>query len=115
MFERMASLMGIARETGMSEKWTELPSGIKHLTMLMIASADVAHESAEHFDEFKINRSIIGTCLNVLYQAGTCYRKCHGGGHLLERLCGPSPSSCSDRTLRRISEPHQKSRRADES
>lgn len=26
--------------------------------------------------------------MSVLYQAGTCHRKCHGGAHVLESLCG---------------------------
>ena len=72
----------------MKDKSAEIPSGLDHLTMLKITSARVTGETASHFDDFKTNRSIIGTCLNALYQAATCYRQCHGGGHLLERLCG---------------------------
>ena len=72
----------------MSDKSTEILSGLDHLTMLTIASAHVTGETASHFDDIKTNRIIIGTCLNVRDQAGTCHRKCHGRGHLLEGLCG---------------------------
>jgi len=48
----------------------------------------VANETAVHIEEFKLNNEIIGTSLNALYQAATCHRKCHGGAHVLESLCG---------------------------
>ena len=32
--------------------------------------------------------SLVGVCLSILYQAATCHRKCHGGNHVLESLCG---------------------------
>jgi hypothetical protein len=39
-------------------------------------------------NEKKLELSIIGTSLSALYQAGTCYRKCHNNGHVLEALAG---------------------------
>ena len=32
--------------------------------------------------------ALIGTALSALYQAATCHRRCYGGGHVLESLCG---------------------------
>ena len=32
--------------------------------------------------------ALLGTSLSVLYQASTCHRKCFGGPHVLEGLCG---------------------------
>ncbi len=72
----------------MTGKWQRLPTGTHHLDMVMKGANVVAAESIEHFKEFEASRRIVGTCLNVLYQAATCHRKCHGGGHLLESLCG---------------------------
>ena len=65
-----------------------IPTGLDHSTLVRLGTVRVASETAQHLDEYKLNNEIIGTCLNVLYQAGTCHRKCHGGGHVLESLCG---------------------------
>jgi hypothetical protein len=74
----------------MKKHWQPLPTGIEYLRMLDVASNVVSSETRDHFDEFETQRGIIGTCLSVLYQAGTCHRQCRGGSHLLERLCGPA-------------------------
>jgi hypothetical protein len=65
-----------------------VPIGIAHLSGLVRASAYVANETAKHLDEVENVRDTIGTGLSVLYQAATCHRECHGGAHVLERLCG---------------------------
>jgi hypothetical protein len=66
----------------------EIPNGAQHLGLVMTASMHVLGETAKHADlDKQYLRECIGTCLNALYQAATCHRKCHGGGHVLERLC----------------------------
>lgn len=65
-----------------------VPIGIEHLSLVMRESGRVTSETAKHFDEFRINREIIGTGLSILYQAATCHRHGNGGAHILERLCG---------------------------
>jgi hypothetical protein len=72
----------------MNKKPVSIPNGIEHLSLLMTGAKCAYLETAKHFDEVELQRKIVGTCLNVLYQAATCHRKCHGGGHVLESLCG---------------------------
>jgi hypothetical protein len=71
-----------------STKPQEIPTGLDHLAMVRRGAMFVANETAEHLDAFKVNNDVIGTALNVIYQAATCHRQCHGGAHVLESLCG---------------------------
>ena len=67
----------------------EIPNGAEHMAFIMRASMYTLGETAKHSDlKSQDQREMIGTCLNALYQAATCHRQCHGGAHLLERLCG---------------------------
>jgi hypothetical protein len=66
----------------------EVPIGLAHLAMVRNGAIYVAGETSKVVDEFKPNNEMIGTSLSVLYQAATCHRKCHGGAHVLEGLCG---------------------------
>ncbi len=56
----------------------------------MVARLEAAthSESSKHLAESETDRQLIGTALSVLYQAATCHRKCYGGPHILESLCG---------------------------
>src|SRR5258708_6593527 len=45
-------------------------------------------QSLKDFSTSDAQYQLIGTALSVLYQAATCHRKCHGGPHILESLCG---------------------------
>jgi hypothetical protein len=72
----------------MDEKHRHLPIGAEHLAMMTAISMAVGRETQEHSKEHTANRRLIGTSLSALYQAATCYRHCHGGNHMLERLCG---------------------------
>ena len=44
--------------------------------------------SASKLDSVKEYLNIVGVSLAILYQAGTCHRKCFGGAHILESLSG---------------------------
>ena len=72
----------------MLEPKLEMPIGVEHLAMMTTISLAVGRETLKHSKDHELNRKLIGTSLSALYQAATCYRKCHGGGHMLERLCG---------------------------
>ena len=64
------------------------PSGIRHIRLLATQAEKTRLQTAQHFEEPLLGLEMVGTALNALYQAATCHRKCHGGGHHLERLCG---------------------------
>jgi hypothetical protein len=72
----------------MNEKRRELPIGVEHLTMMTAISVAVSEETTSESQGHTANRKLIGTSLSALYQAATCYQQCHGGNHMLERLCG---------------------------
>jgi hypothetical protein len=72
----------------MASDRVEVPIGLEHLAMVRRSARYVAGETLKVVGEFKSNNEMIGTSLSVLYQAATCHRKCHGGGHVLESLCG---------------------------
>jgi hypothetical protein len=72
----------------MNEKRRDLPIGVPHLTMMNAISMAVSSETRSHSEEYIGNWELVGTSLSALYQAATCYRQCHGGDHMLERLCG---------------------------
>lgn len=72
----------------MKNRPERIPDGIDHIALVMFASESVRKEYGAHLDEVHDRLALIGTCLNVLYQAATCHRKCHSSGHVLERLCG---------------------------
>jgi hypothetical protein len=66
----------------------ELPDGIANIAFIVQSGDYVRAEFFVDAEERLPWMEIIGMCLNALYQAATCHRKCRGGGHLLERLCG---------------------------
>jgi hypothetical protein len=72
----------------MNAKPGTIPSGLDHLAMIRNGAIYAANETAKHLDDLKINNDLIGTAMNVIYQAATCHRKCHGGAHTFERLLG---------------------------
>lgn len=66
-----------------------VPAGVKHLHFLHLGSSLTAERSNKLIFENEKSRSeLIGTCLAVLYEAATCNRKCHGGPHVFESMCG---------------------------
>lgn len=66
----------------------DIPSGLGHLEMIASLEAANQIESLKHQTQLRTDCTMIGTALSALYQAATCHRKCHGGGHVLESLCG---------------------------
>jgi hypothetical protein len=67
----------------------EIPNGACHLGFILGAAIQILAKAAKHSDlSTQYKREMIGTCLNALYQGGTCYRKCQGGSHLFERMSG---------------------------
>ena len=65
-----------------------IPTGIAHIEMIDVAGAAVYAETAKRRANATADCKLIGTALSALYQAATCHRKCHGGPHVLESLCG---------------------------
>lgn len=64
------------------------PTGLDNLKLVDDLIALTYQESSKHLKDFVEQRQLMGTTLSILYQAATCHRKCHGGGHVLESLCG---------------------------
>jgi hypothetical protein len=38
--------------------------------------------------EYGVEIRMLGTCMAAVYEGATCLRGCHGGSHVVERLCG---------------------------
>jgi hypothetical protein len=70
----------------MSEQASQIPNGLDHIALLEKVGRMTAAQTVPLFDKNELKA--VGISLNILYQAATCHRKCHGGNHLLERLCG---------------------------
>jgi hypothetical protein len=65
-----------------------IPSGLDHLEMVAKIEAITYRESSKNLGESVRDRRMIGTAMSALYQAATCHRKCYGGPHIFEALCG---------------------------
>ena len=74
----------------MNTKPEVIPTGLDHLAVVRAGGMYAATQTAEHLGDFKINNDLIGTAMNVLYQAGTCHRKCYGGSHTFRAPIGES-------------------------
>jgi hypothetical protein len=73
----------------MADKNPNIPSGVEHLKMLDVAALYTLRAGEPSFKaKEEGNLEFIGVCLNVLYQAATCHRGCHGGAHVFESLSG---------------------------
>ena len=70
----------------MSDNSFVVPDGLDHIAMLRRVGQMTADQTLPLFDKAELK--CLGVSLNVLYQAATCHRRCHGGAHMLERLCG---------------------------
>ena len=67
---------------------TGTPNGSQHIEALRKLRNLTESITLSKFSEHQSELSLIGTSLSALYDAGTCRRQCHGGGHILESLCG---------------------------
>lgn len=65
-----------------------LPYSLSQIDFVLNASSLVRAETLTKLEPLELDLKVLGTSLNTLYQAATCHRKCHGGGHLLESICG---------------------------
>jgi len=72
----------------MNAKPDTIPSSLDHLAMIRHGAMYAASQTVEHLEDLKINNELIGTAMNVIHQAATCHRKCHGGPHTFESLLG---------------------------
>jgi hypothetical protein len=70
----------------MSELKPVVPSGLAHLAIIQKIADMTKAQTIPLLAKEELKS--VGISLNILYQAATCHRKCHGGGHTLERLCG---------------------------
>jgi hypothetical protein len=66
----------------------QIPSGREQLDILMGLVRLSESRSSEFRGQATDRLDIIGTSLSALYQAATCHRKCFGGDHVIEALCG---------------------------
>jgi hypothetical protein len=67
---------------------SHIPSGREHLDILMSLATLSERQSSEFLNLATDRLDIIGASFNALYQAATCHRKCFGGDHVIEALCG---------------------------
>lgn len=70
----------------MSEKGPNVPNGLAHIAVIERIGRMTMAETMPLLARAELRS--VGISLNILYQAATCHRVCHGGGHILERLCG---------------------------
>jgi hypothetical protein len=70
----------------MSERKPDVPNGLDHIALLEKVGRMTAAQTMPLLARAELEA--VGVSLNVLYQAATCHRQCHGGNHMLERLCG---------------------------
>jgi hypothetical protein len=70
----------------MSERKPDVPNGLDHIAFLEKVGQLRATQTMPLLKKEELIS--VGICLNILYQAATCHRQCHGGNHMLERLCG---------------------------
>ena len=71
----------------------DVPFGHRHIDLVgrlgRLAEAQSSFLLSEGANaELSDKIGVIGTSLTALYQAATCYRKCFGGDHVIEALCG---------------------------
>ena len=66
----------------------EIPIGLDHVRMISLLNKRKRLESENLLKKYEKDLTIFGTSLSALYQSATCHRKCHGGGHLFERIIG---------------------------
>src|SRR5260221_7972617 len=66
----------------------KIPSGHDHLQMIADLEPITLRDSSNNLAGLEAEQQIIGTAMSALYQAATCHRKCHGGAHIFEALCG---------------------------
>ncbi|MBF56202.1 hypothetical protein KF947_15100 [Halomonas sp. FeN2] len=66
----------------------DIPSGLDHIEMLAKIAEQNQKLSAAKLDSVKSDLNVIGISLSILYQAGTCHRRCFGEHHILEALSG---------------------------
>jgi hypothetical protein len=62
--------------------------GSAHLRAVRQLTANVAAESHGDIEAETQEALIVGTSLALLFEVGTCNRRCFGGPHILESLCG---------------------------
>jgi hypothetical protein len=67
-----------------------IPTGLDHLAWISISRGSSEEKFAADDSRYMTDLKILGTSLSILYQAGTCHRRCFGGPHILESLAGRS-------------------------
>lgn len=66
----------------------DVPSGLEHIKMLAKVAEHNRRISAPKLGSVRSDLAVFGISLSILYQAGTCHRRCFGGPHILESLSG---------------------------
>jgi hypothetical protein len=72
-----------------------VPSHLDHLIMMHRNGYATQLQSWKEAESETKEAELFGVCMCALYQASTCHRKCHGGGHLLESLVGRAYNLCA--------------------
>jgi hypothetical protein len=70
----------------MAKQKPDVPNGLEHIAVIERIGRMTMAETVPLLSKAELKS--VGISLNILYQAATCHRKCYGGGHMLERLCG---------------------------
>jgi hypothetical protein len=65
-----------------------VPTSLAHLALIRAGAEAARARSLEAAPQFRVQLEMIGTGLKVFYEAATCNRRCHGGEHVLESICG---------------------------
>lgn len=68
--------------------YPNIPTGEKHLASLEWLRKTTHDKTSMNLAGHAKLLDLIAVSLVVLYEASTCHRKCHGGPHVLESLCG---------------------------
>ena len=77
-----------------------VPSKLEHIRLLSNMNTQNRSLSESELKKHSAELGLLGSSLNALYQAGTCHRKCLGGGHVLETLVSRVYNlSCSSYSL----------------
>ncbi len=83
-----------------NKKGFSIPSDLDHIKMIAMLGENNRRMSGSKLGDYEEDLNVLGISLSILYQVGTCHRKCSGGPHVLESLAGRTYNlACSAYTL----------------
>lgn len=66
----------------------DVPRGLEHLRLLDAGAIRALSSGKSALVGKQISLKLTGVALTILYEAATCHRKCYGGQHVFEAICG---------------------------